>query len=63
MQRSAFADGIPATAYCPVLLLLYEHFFDRHLVELLAHATGKDAARVLNDIHAGIGKQPGSAAT
>ena len=62
MLRSAFPDSIPATAYCPVLALLYEHFSDHHLAELLAHATGKDAARVLNDIPASVGNRPGSAA-
>lgn len=62
MLRSAFPDGIPLTAYFPVLALLYEHFSDRHLAALLAHATGKDAARVLNDIPASVGNRPGSAA-
>lgn len=62
MLRSAFPDGIPLMAYFPVLALLYEHFSDRHLAELLAHVTGKDAARVLNDIPASVGNRPGSAA-
>ena len=52
MLRSAYPDGIPGPAYGPVLALLYEHFSDRHLAELMAHATGQDAARILNDIYA-----------
>ncbi len=63
MLRSAFPHGIPDTAYGPVLALLYEHFSDRHLAQLMADATGKDAARVLNDIHACAGSKPGTAAT
>ena len=62
MLRSAFPDGIPLMAYFPVLALLYEHFSDRHLADLMAHATGKDAARVLNDMHACAGSQPDDAA-
>lgn len=62
MLRSAFPDGIPATAYVPVLAFLYEHFSGRHLAAPLAHATGKDTARVLNDIPACVGNKPGSAA-
>lgn len=63
MLRSAFPPGIPDTAYGPVLALLYEHFSDRHLAQLMADATGKDAARVLNDIHACAGSKPCTAAT
>ena len=62
MLRSAYPGGMPATANFAVLALLYEHFSDRHLADLMAHATGKDAARVLNDMHACAGSQPDDAA-
>lgn len=62
MLRSAFPDGIPDTAYKAVLTLLYEHFSDRHLAQLMAHATGRDAARVLNDSHACASGKPDTAA-
>lgn len=58
MLRSAFPDGIPDTAYAPVLTLLYEHFSDRHLAELMAAVMHKDAAIVLNDIYACAGSKP-----
>lgn len=46
-----------------MLALPYEHFSDRRLSELMACATGKETARVLNDIHARAGGTPGAAAT
>ena len=52
MLRSAYPGGMPDTAYVAVLALLYEHFSDRNLTELMAAVTGKDAAAVLNDIYA-----------
>ena len=62
MLHSAYPDGMAETAYFPVLTLLYEHFSDRHLAQLMAHATGKDAARVVNDIHACASGKPDTAA-
>lgn len=52
MLHSAYPGGMPDTAYMPVLTLLYEHFSDRNLAELVAAVTGKDVARVFNDIQA-----------
>ncbi len=58
MLRSAYPGGMPDTAYAPVLALLYEHFSDRNLTELMAAVTGKDAAVVLNDIYACASSKP-----
>ena len=52
MLRSAYPGGMPDTAYFAVLALLYEHFSDRNLCELMAAVTHKDAATILNDIYA-----------
>ncbi|AQR71727.1 hypothetical protein BZG29_03010 [Janthinobacterium sp. LM6] len=52
MLYSAYPGGMPDTAYFAVLALLYEHFSDRNLAELMAAVTAKDAATVLNDIYA-----------
>jgi hypothetical protein len=58
MLRSAYPSGMPDTAYVAVLALLYEHFSDRHLTELMAAFTHKDAATVLNDIYACASSKP-----
>ena len=58
MLRSAYPGGVPDTAYFAVLALLYEHFSDRNLTELMAAVTGKDAAQILNDIYACAGSKP-----
>ena len=58
MLRSAYPGGIPETAYVAVLVLLYEHFSDRNLTELLAAVMDKDAAAVLNDIYACASSKP-----
>lgn len=62
MLRSAYPSGMPDTAYFAVLALLYEHFSDRHLSELMAAVTGKDAALVLNDIYACASSKPAPSA-
>lgn len=62
MLRSAYPGGMPDAAYVPVLALLYEHFSDRNLVELMAAVTGKDAAVVLNDIYACASSKPEASA-
>ena len=62
MLRSAYPGGMPDAAYVPVLALLYEHFSDRNLVELMAAVTGKDAATVLNDIYACASSKPAPSA-
>ncbi|WP_235502002.1 DUF3349 domain-containing protein [Janthinobacterium sp. Ant5-2-1] len=62
MLRSAYPAGIPGSAYFPVLAVLYEHFSDRNLAELMAAVMGKDAAVVLNDIYACASSKPASAA-
>ncbi len=58
----AYPGGMPDAAYVPVLALLYEHFSDRNLVELMAAVTGKDAATVLNDVYACAGSKPEASA-
>ena len=58
MLRSAYPGGMPDTAYRAVLSLLYEHFSDRNLTELMAAVTHKDAATILNDIYACAGNKP-----
>lgn len=58
MLHSAYPGGMPDTAYVAVLALLYEHFSDRNLSELMAAVTGKDAAAVLNDIYACASSKP-----
>ncbi|MCC7711436.1 DUF3349 domain-containing protein [Janthinobacterium sp. GW460W] len=62
MLRSAYPGGMPDTAYFAVLALLYEHFSDRNLAELMAAVTGKDAAIVLNDIYACVSSKPAAPA-
>ena len=62
MLRSAYPGGLPDTAYFAVLALLYEHFSDRNLAELMAAVTGKDAALVLNDIYACASSKPAPSA-
>ncbi|WP_168208488.1 DUF3349 domain-containing protein [Janthinobacterium tructae] len=62
MLHSAYPGGMPETAYAPVLALLYEHFSDRNLSELMAAVTGKDAAAVLNDIYACASSKPEASA-
>jgi len=62
MLRSAYPGGMPDAAYVPVLVLLYEHFSDRNLSELMAAVTGKDAAVVLNDIYACASSKPAPSA-
>ena len=62
MLRSAYPGGMPDTAYFAVLALLYEHFSDRNLVELMAAVTGKDAATILNDIYACASSKPEASA-
>jgi hypothetical protein len=62
MLRSAYPGGMPDTAYVPVLALLYEHFSDRNLAELMAAVTHKDAATVLNDIYACASSKPAPSA-
>ncbi|CAM3218202.1 MULTISPECIES: DUF3349 domain-containing protein [Janthinobacterium] len=58
MLRSAYPGGMPDTAYFAVLALLYDHFSDRNLAELMAAVTHKDAETVLNDIYACASSQP-----
>ncbi|PHV46831.1 hypothetical protein CSQ91_27830 [Janthinobacterium sp. BJB301] len=58
MLRSAYSGGMPDTAYFAVLALLYEHFSDRNLAELMAAVTQKDAETVLNDIYACSSSKP-----
>jgi hypothetical protein len=58
MLRSAYPGGMPDTAYFAVLTLLYEHFSDRNLADLMAAVTGKDAAEILNDIYACASSKP-----
>ncbi|NHQ88867.1 DUF3349 domain-containing protein [Janthinobacterium lividum] len=58
MLRSAYPAGIPDSAYFAVLALLYEHFSDRNLAELMAAVTHKDTATVLNDIYACASSKP-----
>ena len=58
MLRDAYPGGMPDMAYFAVLALLYEHFSDRNLTELMAAVTGKDAAQILNDIYACAGSEP-----
>ena len=62
MLRSAYPGGLPDTAYFAVLALLYEHFSDRNLSELMAAVTGKDATLVLNDIYACASSKPAPSA-
>ncbi|WP_332862694.1 DUF3349 domain-containing protein [Janthinobacterium svalbardensis] len=62
MLRSAYPGGMPETAYVAVLALLYEHFSDRNLAELMAAVTGKDAAVVLNDVYACACSKPEASA-
>ncbi|WP_258194946.1 DUF3349 domain-containing protein [Janthinobacterium sp. PAMC25594] len=62
MLRSAYPGGMPETAYVAVLALLYEHFSDRNLAELMAAVTGKDAATILNDVYACASSRPEAAA-
>lgn len=62
MLRSAYPGGMSDTAYCAALALLYEHFSDRNLAELMAAVTGKDAATVLNDIYACASSKPAARA-
>ncbi|EZP38662.1 Protein of unknown function [Janthinobacterium lividum] len=62
MLRSAYPAGIPDSAYFAVLALLYEHFSDRNLAELMAAVMGKDAAVVLNDIYACASSKPAPSA-
>ena len=62
MLRSAYPGDMPETAYVAVLALLYEHFSDRNLAELMAAVTGKDAATVLNDVYACAGSKPEASA-
>ncbi|MCC7646332.1 MULTISPECIES: DUF3349 domain-containing protein [unclassified Janthinobacterium] len=63
MLRSAYPGGMPDTAYFHVLALLYEHFSDRNLAELMAAVTGKDAATILNDIYACASSKPAPSAS
>ncbi|MCC7684640.1 DUF3349 domain-containing protein [Janthinobacterium sp. FW305-128] len=62
MLRDAYPGGMPDTAYFAVLALLYDHFSDRNLAELMAAVTGKDAAVVLNDIYACASSEPAPSA-
>ncbi|MBW3510169.1 DUF3349 domain-containing protein [Janthinobacterium sp. NKUCC06_STL] len=62
MLCSAYPGGMPDTAYFAVLALLYEHFSDRNLAELMAAVTHKDAATVLNDIYACASSKPAPSA-
>ncbi|PHV39479.1 hypothetical protein CSQ95_09800 [Janthinobacterium sp. BJB304] len=62
MLRSGYPGGMPDTAYFAVLALLYEHFSDRNLAELMAAVTGKDAATILNDIYACASSEPAPSA-
>ena len=62
MLRNAYPGGIPDAAYRAILSLLYEHFSDRNLAELMAAVTGKDAALVLNDIYACASSKPAPSA-
>ena len=62
MLRGAYPGGIPEAAYMPLLALLYAHFSDRNLADLIADVTGKDAARVLNELYVAASTPPPAAA-
>ena len=62
MLRSAYPGGMPDAAYVAVLALLYEHFSDRNLSELMAAVMGKDAAAVLNDVYSCASSKPETSA-
>jgi hypothetical protein len=51
MLHAAYPQGLPDGDYLPLLALLYEHFSDRNLAELVAAISDRDAHRVLNDIY------------
>lgn len=52
MLRNAYPGGMPDMACQAVLALLHEHVSDRNLTAVMAAVTDKDAATILNDIHA-----------
>lgn len=51
MLQIAYPHGLPDADYQPLLALLYEHFSDRNLAELIATLSARDPDRVLNDIY------------
>jgi hypothetical protein len=51
MIGCAFPDGIDEWAYLPLLHILYDHMSDRTLASVVADMSGRDYARVLNDVY------------
>lgn len=51
MLQIAYPQGLPDADYRPLLALLYEHFSDRNLAELIATLSARDPDRVLNDMY------------
>ena len=53
--RRAYPDGVPATDYLPLLVVLGRQFSARHLAALVAELTGGDPVVVDNDAAAAAG--------
>jgi len=51
MLQIAYPQGLPEADYQPLLALLYEHFCDRNLAELIATLSARDPDLILNDIY------------
>lgn len=51
LLNAAYPRGLPEADYQPLLALLYEHFSDRNLAELIATLSARDPDLVLNDIY------------
>lgn len=54
MLNEAYPCGINNEEYFSVLFLLYEHFSDRNLADLISNISGKDITLVVNDIYSSV---------
>ncbi len=54
MLHKAFPDGVDSSDYYALLAVLYEHFSDRNLAQVVAQLTHRDPERVLNDLHQAV---------
>ncbi|WP_347903499.1 DUF3349 domain-containing protein [Pseudomonas purpurea] len=63
LLKGMYPTGIDEADYLPLLAVLYEHFSDRNLANLISNLTPKDSDVVLNDIYAAVStKRPSPSA-
>ncbi|RBJ82706.1 DUF3349 domain-containing protein [Pseudomonas sp. MWU12-2534b] len=62
LLREVYPNGLDSRDYNHLLVLLYPHWCDRNLAQLMAQLTHRDADLILNDLYAAVTGQPPPAA-